>query len=103
MCKIEMDVASIVEDTDKTQFCPQTDEWTDGQGETSIPAFNFVEVEGIMNEMNVWSMLLSWGHRSSELHPEQNFHPSKGKCGLDFKPGFWLAVRSHVRKIPNPC
>ena len=30
----------------------QTDWWTDGQGETSMtPPFNFVEVEGIMNEL----------------------------------------------------
>ena len=48
MCKYEMDLASIVEDTEQTQFCPQTDRWTDGrtdgQGETSIyPLFNFVE------------------------------------------------------------
>ena len=35
MCKYEMDPASIVEDTEWTQFCPQTDRgtdgWTDGQ------------------------------------------------------------------------
>ena len=53
--KYEMDLASIVEDTERTQFCPQTDRQTnrrtdrqtDGEGETSIPPFNFVEVEGI--------------------------------------------------------
>ena len=43
MCKYEMDPASIVEDTELTRFCPQTDRRTDGQGETSIPPFNFVE------------------------------------------------------------
>ena len=51
MCKYEMDLASIVEDTEWTQFCPQTyrhtdmqmDRRTDGKGETSIPPFNFVE------------------------------------------------------------
>ena len=37
MCKYEMDLASIVEDTEWTRFRP------DGQGETSIPPFNFVE------------------------------------------------------------
>ena len=26
MCKYEMDLASIVEDTEQTWFCPQTDE-----------------------------------------------------------------------------
>ena len=43
MCKYEMDPMSIVEDTERTRFCPQTDRRTDGQGETSIPPFNFVE------------------------------------------------------------
>ena len=38
----------IVEDKERTQFCPQTnrptiDGWTDGQGENSIPPFNFIE------------------------------------------------------------
>ena len=37
MCKYEMDLAGIVEDTERTRFCPQTDGRTDGQGETSIP------------------------------------------------------------------
>ena len=47
MCKYEMDLASVVEDAERTRFCPQMDGemdgHTDGQGETSIPAFNFVE------------------------------------------------------------
>ena len=51
MYKYQMDLASIVEDTKQTRFCPKTDKltygrmdrWTDGQGETSIPPFNFVE------------------------------------------------------------
>ena len=37
ICKYEMDAASIVDDTQRARFCPQTDRWTDGQGETSIP------------------------------------------------------------------
>ena len=37
MCKYEMDPMSIVEDTERTRFCPQTDRRTDGQGNTSIP------------------------------------------------------------------
>ena len=28
MCKYEMDPTSIVEDTERTRFCPQTDRWT---------------------------------------------------------------------------
>ena len=43
MCKYAMDPASIVEDTERTRFYPQTDRQTDGQGETSISPFNFVE------------------------------------------------------------
>ena len=39
MCKYEMDPMSIVEDTERTRFCPQTDRWTDGLGDTSIPPF----------------------------------------------------------------
>ena len=38
-CKYEMDPTSIVEDTERTRFCPRMDRWTDGQGETSIPPF----------------------------------------------------------------
>ena len=48
MCKYEMDPASIVEVTERTQLCPQTDGRTDGQmdgHETSIP----VEAAGIIN------------------------------------------------------
>ena len=29
MCKCKMDLASIVEDTERTRFCPQTDRWMD--------------------------------------------------------------------------
>ena len=43
MCKYEMDPASIVEDTERTQFCPQMDRWRDRQGDTSIPHLIFVE------------------------------------------------------------
>ena len=39
MCKYEMDPMSIVEDTERTRLCPQTDRRTDGQGDTSIPPF----------------------------------------------------------------
>ena len=39
----EMDPASIVENTEWTHLRPQTDKQTDGQSETRIPPFNFVE------------------------------------------------------------
>ena len=44
VCKYEMDPASIVEDTERTRFCPQMDRRTEGQSETSIPPFNLVEL-----------------------------------------------------------
>ena len=56
MCKYEMDPASIVEDTERTRFCPQTDRRTDGQTDRRTddvkpvyPPFNFVEAGGIIN------------------------------------------------------
>ena len=39
MCKYEKDPMSVVEDTERTQFCPQTDRRIDGQGKTSILPF----------------------------------------------------------------
>ena len=46
MYKYEMDPTSIVEDTERTRFCPQMDRWTRWNEYT--PTINFVEVEGIM-------------------------------------------------------
>ena len=48
MCKYKMCLASIAENTDQTRFCPQMhdagkDGWTDGQSETCITHFNFVD------------------------------------------------------------
>ena len=43
MCKYEMDSTSIVEDTEGTRFCPQTD-----KVKPVYPPFNFVEAEGII-------------------------------------------------------
>ena len=44
----EMDPASIVDDTEWTHLRPQTDKQTDGQSETRIPPFDFVESGGII-------------------------------------------------------
>ena len=49
MCKYEMDPMSIVEDIERTRFCPQTDRRTDGQGDTSIPPFQLRWSEGYNN------------------------------------------------------
>ena len=71
MCRYEINLASIVEDTDRTRFSPQTDGQTDGWPvrwmagrETSIPPFNFVEAGGI-NRVYIyiyisWSILCHW-------------------------------------------
>ena len=51
MCKYVIDPMSIVEDTERTRFCPQTDRRTDRQTDKVIPVyppFNFVEVGGII-------------------------------------------------------
>ena len=45
MCKYEMDPTSIVEDTEQTWFCPQTDRRTRWNQYT--PPFNFIEAGGI--------------------------------------------------------
>ena len=57
MCKYEMDPMSIVEDTERTRFCPQTDRRTDGQTDKVIPVyppFNFVEAGGIIRTPAFW-------------------------------------------------
>ena len=43
MCKYKTDPMSIVEDTERTRFCPQTD-----KVKPIYPPFNFVEVGGII-------------------------------------------------------
>ena len=49
MCKYEKDPMSIVEDTERTRFCPQMDRRTDGQGETSISPFQLSWSGGYKN------------------------------------------------------
>ena len=48
MCEYKMDKTSIVEDTERTPFCPQMDRQmdgqTDGQGETIYPPFNIIDI-----------------------------------------------------------
>ena len=53
MCKYEMDPTGIVEDTEQTWFCPQTDGQIDGRTDNVkpvYPPFNFVEVGGIISQ-----------------------------------------------------
>ena len=67
MCKYEMDPMSIVEDTEQTRFCPQTD----GQGETSKPLFQLCWSGGIIMinvtgksvgypQVNCWVHWITW-------------------------------------------
>ena len=65
MCKYEMDPMSIVEDTERTRFCPQTDRQTDGQTDKVkpvYPPFNFVETGGLIISFanSYFSSSLSW-------------------------------------------
>ena len=56
MWKYEMDPMSIVEDTERTRFCPQTDGRTDGQTDKVMPVYpplNFVEAGGIIRQLPI--------------------------------------------------
>ena len=59
MCTYEMDPMSIVEDTERTRFCPQTDRRTDGQGDTSIPPFQLRWSGGYNKDVSGMSIFLS--------------------------------------------
>ena len=64
MFKYEMDPVSIVEDTERTLFCPQTDGWTDGQGETSIPPSTLLG----RGYNNVITMIAISIHNADKIH-----------------------------------
>ena len=51
MCKYEIDPTSIVEDTERTRFCPQTDRLTDKLKPVYHP-FNFVDAGGIITSIH---------------------------------------------------
>ena len=53
MCKYERDPMSIVEDTERTRFCPQTD-----KVKPVYPPFNFVEAGGIISLYVIKSMTI---------------------------------------------
>ena len=71
MCKYEMDPTSIVEDTERTRFCPQThgrtDGRTDGQGETSIPPFQLRWSGGIISHHLTLTWLFTWVTTAASL------------------------------------
>ena len=71
MCKYEMDPMSIVEDTERTRFCPQTDKVI-----PVYPPFNFVEAGGIKIfnlEMGICWILLK---TSCTKPPHHHHHPT---------------------------
>ena len=81
ICKHEMDPMNIVEDTEWTRFCPQTDRWTDGRTDgqsdkvkPEYPLFNFVEARGIIitetKSLSYWWIGHRWlPRRLSTWHP----------------------------------
>ena len=72
---------SIVEDTERTQFCPQTDRRTDGQTDKVIPVYlpiNFVEAGGIITPEN-FMMIQSWEHSEQD----RRWNADKPSAALD--------------------
>ena len=57
MCKYEMEPTTIVEDIERTRFCP--DRGTDGQDETSIPPFQLRRSGGIIKN-NELAKVYDW-------------------------------------------
>ena len=56
MCKYKMDPMSIVEDTERTRFCPQTDKRTERRRDKVkpvYPPFNFVEAGNIITTTSI--------------------------------------------------
>ena len=63
MCKYEIDPTSIVEDRERTRFCPETDGWTDRRTDKVkpvYPPFNFIEAGGII--IPTIKIRQSWDH-----------------------------------------
>ena len=71
MCKYEKDPMSIVEDTERTRFCQQTD-----KVKPVYPPFNFVEAEGtVTNGVNLFIKLyFKSGNTVHNLHPVPFIH-----------------------------
>ena len=65
-----MDLTSIVEDTERTPFCPQTDRQTDGRTTWNqyTPPFNFVEGLGIITFRAFKACVLLWFEVSCFTH-----------------------------------
>ena len=90
MCKYEMDPMSVVEDTERTRFCPQTD----GQGDTSIPPFQLRWSWGVEILWNFNFCLLSNIRCTSNIRVTLTF----GNSQLKFCPTISLAKTSMTRR-----
>ena len=83
MCQYEIDPMSIVENTERTQFCPQTDRRTDGQGDTSIPPFQLR-----------WSG--GYNHCQIKLKLYKVYLMTLWIMIKSRKLGFWLCIYNHI-------
>ena len=74
MCKYEMELTCIVEDTERTRFCPQTDRRTDRQGQTSIP---------LSTSLKRGDIKISWHFLSTDCNlPYLNFSQAWFSLGM---------------------
>ena len=87
MCKYEMDTMSIVEDTERTRFCPQTDRRTDGQGDTSILPFQLRWSGGYSYCIRLQFSTLSWHVHNCDLT-----EPLESKSEQWFKPKSFMKI-----------
>ena len=126
MCKYEMDPMSIVEDTERTRFCPQTDRRTDGrtdrrtggQGENSIPPFQLRWSGGYNNSLSpgrrqaiigtnvgillIWPLGTNFTETSIEIHIS-SFKKIHLKMSSKCWP-FWLGINlSKSRRCFERC
>ena len=63
VCKYEMDPACIVEDTEWTWFCPQTDRWADRRSRwNQYTPFNFVQGWVGVGGIITWKVKWKWKH-----------------------------------------
>ena len=76
MCKYEMDPKGIVEDTERTRFCPLTDGRTDDV-KPVYPPFNFVEAGVIKYQSCVLLVLFKANQQATGGFPPQRASDAK--------------------------
>ena len=94
---------SIVEDTERTRFCPQTDRRTDGQTDKVIPVYppiNFVEAGGIINQ----SGTCRWKERNEVIFYSSSTQLMYKFLHENFSPGFlYSTARLAFNVSSNSC